>query len=60
MSTAIDLKGSASTPDIPGVEFATSADGFAVARIKGLVLAMVPAADDGFYLASGFAVTRPL
>lgn len=60
MSASVDLNVSVSTPGVSGVEFATSADGLAVARIDDLVLAMVPAPDGFAYLASGFAMTRPL
>lgn len=43
-----------------GVEFGQSAEGFAVARIGDIVLAMLPIADGGAYLASACFVRRPL
>lgn len=43
-----------------GVEFGQSAEGFPVARIGDLVLAMVPLAAGGAYLASACFVSRPL
>lgn len=60
MSTSINPDNSASTPDTSGVEFSRTADDLAVARIDDLVLAMVPTSDGFAYMASGFAVTRPL
>lgn len=50
----------ASTPDISGVEFATSADGLPVARIGDLVLAMVTSYSGSAFLASAAFVRRPL
>lgn len=48
--------------DAPGacVEFGQSAEGFHVARIGDMVLAMMPLADGGAYLASACFVRRPL
>ena len=43
-----------------GVEFGQSAEGFAVARVGDIVLAMIPLADGGAYLASACFVRRPL
>lgn len=43
-----------------GVEFGRSADGFSVARVGDIVLAMVPLAAGGAYLASACFVSRPL
>jgi hypothetical protein len=43
-----------------GVEFGQSADGFSVARIGDIVLAMLSLADGGAYLASACFVSRPL
>ncbi|MGL3609059.1 DUF7007 domain-containing protein [Rhizobium sp. G187] len=60
MSVSLDVTVSASTPDLSGVEFARSADGLTVARIKDLVMAMMPGPDGLFYLASGFTRSRPL
>ena len=42
------------------VEFGQSAEGFLVARVGDIVLAMVPLADGGAYLASACFVRRPL
>ncbi|NTE56591.1 hypothetical protein G6M78_16065 [Agrobacterium tumefaciens] len=50
----------APTPDFSGVEFATSADGLAVARIGDLVLAMITSPGGFAYLASAVAVRGPL
>ncbi|MDS7598459.1 DUF7007 domain-containing protein [Agrobacterium tumefaciens] len=50
----------ASTPDISGVEFATSADGLPVARIGDLVLAMVTSPSGFAFLTSAVFVRRPL
>lgn len=50
----------APTPDVSGVEFATSADGLPVARIDDLVLAMVTSPSGFAFLASAVAVRRPL
>lgn len=43
-----------------GVEFGQSAEGFPVARIGDIVLAMLSLADGGVYLASACFVSRPL
>lgn len=48
------------TPEVSGVEFATSADGLPVARIDDLVLAMVTSPSGFAFLASAVAVRRPL
>ncbi|HAU77263.1 MAG TPA: hypothetical protein DCW88_17565 [Agrobacterium sp.] len=48
------------TPDLSGVEFATSADGLPVARIDDLVLAMVTSSSGFAFLASAVFVRRPL
>lgn len=48
------------TPDLSGVEFATSAEGLPVARIDDLVLAMVKATSGFAYLTSAVSVRRPL
>jgi hypothetical protein len=50
----------ASTPDLSGVEFATSADGMPVARISDLVLAMVTSPNGFAFLASAVSAHRPL
>lgn len=49
-----------STPDLSGVEFATSADGLPVARIGDLVLAMVFSPSGFSYLGRAVAIRRPL
>ena len=50
----------AATPEVSGVEFATSADGMPIARIDDLVLAMVTSPGDSAFLASAVSVRRPL
>ena len=52
----------ASTPEYSGVKFATSADGFPVARIGDITLAMLPLKDgsDGGFLASAWRLQHPL
>jgi hypothetical protein len=60
MTVATQSNIPAFTPDLSGVEFATSADGLPVARIGDLVLAMVMAPDGFAYLASAVAVRRPI
>ncbi|HCJ73598.1 MULTISPECIES: hypothetical protein [Rhizobium/Agrobacterium group] len=50
----------ASTPEYSGVEFGVSADGFPVARIGDIALAMVPLKEGGGFLASGWNLRRPL
>jgi hypothetical protein len=57
-----------STPDLQSdtaptdstVEFGVSADGFPVARIADILLAMVPARDGASFLASAWRLARPL
>jgi hypothetical protein len=49
-----------STPELSGVEFGESIEGFPVARIGDTVLAMIPLADGGGFLASAWRVLRPL
>jgi len=60
MTAALTSKIAAPTPDFSGVEFATSADGMPVARIDDLVVAMATLPSNFAYLASAFAVRRPL
>lgn len=60
MTAAVESNVAASTPDLSGVEFATSADGMPVARVDDLVLAMVTAVSGFAYLASAVFVRRPL
>ncbi|MBX5272640.1 hypothetical protein HJB99_28930 [Rhizobium sp. NLR17b] len=60
MTAAFQTNMATPTPDLSGVEFATSADGLPVARIDDLVLAMVTAPSGFAYLASAVFVRRPL
>lgn len=60
MTAALKLNAAAPTPDLSGVEFATSADGIPVARIDDLVLGMVTSPSGFAYLASAVFVRRPL
>ncbi|SIR42189.1 hypothetical protein SAMN05880590_1297 [Rhizobium sp. RU35A] len=60
MTATVQSKVAASTPDLSGVEFATSADGMLVARVDDLVLAMVRAPSGFAFLASAVFVRRPL
>ena len=58
---AIDRPNSANpTPEIRGVEFGRSNEGFADARLGDLLLAMLPRANGGWFLASAWRVARPL
>ncbi|MCW8060178.1 DUF7007 domain-containing protein [Agrobacterium tumefaciens] len=50
----------ASTPEYSGVEFGISADGFPVARIGEITLAMLPLSGGGGFLASARRAHRPL
>lgn len=58
MTAALNSNMAASTPDLSGVEFATSADG--LARIGDLVLAMVTSSSGFAFVASAGAIRRPL
>ncbi len=60
MTAVLQSSTIAPTPDVSGVEFATSADGLPVARIDDLVLAMVTSPSGFAFLASAVAVRRPL
>lgn len=60
MTAAFQSTMTASTPDLLGVEFATSADGLPVARIDDLVLAMVTSPSGFAFLASAVFFRRPL
>lgn len=60
MTAALQTNVKAPTPDVSGVEFATSADGLPVARIDDLVLAMVTAPSGFAFLGSAVFVRRPL
>ncbi|WP_409526980.1 DUF7007 domain-containing protein [Rhizobium sp. G21] len=60
MTGALKSSSATPTPDLSGVEFATSADGIPVARIADLVLAMVMSPSGFAFLASAAFVRRPL
>ncbi|WP_296082183.1 hypothetical protein [uncultured Agrobacterium sp.] len=60
MTGALKSSSATPTPDLSGVEFATSADGIPVARIDDLVLAMVMSPSGFAFLASAVFVRRPL
>lgn len=60
MTAALQSNMAAPTPDLSGVELASSADGLPVARIDDLVLAMVTAPSGFAFLASAVFVRRPL
>jgi len=60
MTSILHSNVTAPTPDVSGVEFATSADGLPVARTDDLVLAMVTSPSGFAFLASAVAVRRPL
>ena len=59
MTAALQPSMAEFTPDLSGVEFATSADGMPVARIDDLVLAMVTSPSGFAFLASAVFVRRP-
>lgn len=48
------------TPDLSGVEFATSAEGFPVARVDGTAYAMLPGRDGSHHLAAAWFARGPL
>lgn len=60
MTAAVQSNIATPTLDLSGVEFATSADALALARIGDLILAMVTAPTGFSHLASAVAVRRPL
>lgn len=60
MTAAVQSNVAAPTPDLSGVEFATSADGMLIARVDDLVLAMVTSPSGFAFLASAVFVRRPL
>ncbi|HBT70379.1 MAG TPA: hypothetical protein DEB63_21775 [Agrobacterium sp.] len=60
MTAALQSNMTAPTPDFSGVEFAISADGFPVARIDDLVVAVVTAPSGLTFFASAVFVRRPL
>jgi hypothetical protein len=49
-----------STPEYSGVEFGKSADGLTVARVGGMIFAMVPGRNGQLFLSSAWRVSRPL
>lgn len=60
INTPIAPAGASSPPDLSGVEFGISADGFPVACIGDTLLAMVPGDAGTFLLASAWRITRPI
>ena len=59
--SAIDLLDEqVSAPELARVEFGRSSEGFPVARLDELRLAMLPRRSGGWYLASAWRLTRPL
>ncbi len=60
MTGALKSSAVTPTPDLSGVEFATSVDGMPVARIGDLVLAMVTSPNGFAFLASAVSARRPL
>ena len=60
MTAAFQSHMTSPTPDLSGVEFATSANGLPVARIGDLVLAMVTSPSGFAFVASAGAIRRPL
>lgn len=56
MSAAVEPRASASFP-IP--EFGQSADGLTVARIGDAAYAMIPKRDGGYFLGSGWRLSKP-
>lgn len=60
MSTTHVPENIRSAPEILGLEFGRTSDGFPVARLGDLLLAMLPRVSDGWYLASAWRLTRPL
>lgn len=60
MTAALKSNMEAPTPDLSGVEFATSADGLPLARIDDLVLAMVTSSSGLAFFASAVFVSRPI
>ncbi len=60
MIAAVQSNMAASTPDLSGVEFTTSADGLPVVRIGDLVLARVISPSGFSYLGRAVAIRRPL
>lgn len=60
MTSALRSNIAAPTPDLSGVEFATSVDGMPVSHIDDLVLAMGTSPNGFAFLASAVFVRRPL
>lgn len=60
MSTPHVSEETRSPPEILGVEFGRASDGFPVARLGDLLLAMLPRGSGGWYLASAWRLMRPL
>lgn len=60
MSTTHVPEDTRSAPEILGLEFGRTSDGFPVARLGDLLLAMLPRVSGGWYLASAWRLTRPL
>lgn len=59
MSTTHIPEDTRSAPEILGVEFGWTSDGFPVARLGDLLLAMLPRGSGSWYLASAWHLTRP-
>ena len=60
MSTTHVPEDTRSAPEILGVEFGRTSDGFPVARLGDLLLAMLPRGSGGWYLASAWRLMQPL
>lgn len=60
MSTVHIPEDTCSAPETLGVEFGRTSDGFPVARLGDLLLAMLPRGCGGWYLASAWRLMRPL
>lgn len=60
MSTTHVREDTRSATEILGLEFGRTSDGFPVARLGELLLAMLPRVSGGWYLASAWRLTRPL
>lgn len=60
MSTTHVPEDTRSAPEILGVDFGRTSEGFPVARLGDLLLAMLPRGSGGWYLASASRLMRPL
>lgn len=60
MSTTHVAEDTRSAPEILGVDFGRTSDGFPVARLGDLLLAMLPRGSGGWYLASAWRLMRSL